>query len=277
MPKYDQPAVEWSRMRTDADINGPAPGRHRTSREMVEACDEPASGRRHNCDQGKGDRPHEVPHDRIVPLPRRSDGVGSSGTGLQVDRRRRANRWTARPGPLIHRDQAASGDKLRKVGDFLADRMLPYPVTSQPQASFCGSDTTRLRRDARTFVAETQGVGPGVSTIFAGSGATAGIDRIDMHFCLDQQQSIILLWRETGAEVNEIVEAPGRRAVFRPSGHGAVQGATTMRWGRFRAYPTSPETPLTQMPSTRGSEPPARWWFGAGGVGLCLCAPAAGT
>jgi len=127
------------------------------------------------------------------------------------------------PVPLIYADYVASGRALRQVEDFVLARVLPYYANTHTQASFVGAYCSRLREEARACVAALLGAGPGHSTIFAGSGSTAGLNRLvgllDLQGCVArggrgvvlvgpyEHHSNLLPWRESGAEVIEIAEA----------------------------------------------------------------------
>lgn len=132
------------------------------------------------------------------------------------------------PGPfgprrLVYADYVASGRALRQVEDFVMAAVLPYYANSHTEASFCGSHMTGLRRAARQAIAGLCAAGEGYATIFAGAGATAGLNRLVGLFGVDdavrsgrktvvlvgpyEHHSNILPWRESGAEVVEITEA----------------------------------------------------------------------
>ena len=126
--------------------------------------------------------------------------------------------------PLVYADYAASGRALKQVERFILNEVLPYYANSHTQASFCGSYVTRLRSDARRSIARCCGAGTEHAVIFAGSGATAGINRLVNLLGIPQavasgagarviigpyeHHSNILAWRESGAEVIEIPEEP---------------------------------------------------------------------
>ncbi|WP_417724318.1 aminotransferase class V-fold PLP-dependent enzyme [Salipiger sp.] len=125
--------------------------------------------------------------------------------------------------PLIYADYVASGRALAQVEDFIRDEVLPYYANSHTQASYCGAFSTRLREAARAEIARLTGAGEGTTVIFAGSGSTAGINRVlglvDIAGTLArgaravvlvgpyEHHSNLLPWRESGAEVVEIPEA----------------------------------------------------------------------
>ncbi|MBB2169254.1 aminotransferase class V-fold PLP-dependent enzyme [Gluconacetobacter aggeris] len=132
------------------------------------------------------------------------------------------------PGPfgvqkLIYADYVASGRALRQVEDFMMDHVLPWYANSHTEASFCGRHVSRLRHAARAAIARLCGAGEGFSTIFTGSGATAGLNRLVALLGVPQaarssaapivfigpyeHHSNILPWRESGAEIVEIDEA----------------------------------------------------------------------
>ncbi len=121
------------------------------------------------------------------------------------------------PKPLVYADYVASGRALMQVERFVLERVLPYYANSHTEASYCGSMMTRLRRDARVVIAACCGATPDHAVIFAGSGATAGINRLTSLFAVGpgtlvvigpyEHHSNILPWRESGAELIELPEA----------------------------------------------------------------------
>ncbi|NDV48496.1 MULTISPECIES: aminotransferase class V-fold PLP-dependent enzyme [unclassified Salipiger] len=124
------------------------------------------------------------------------------------------------PKPLVYADYVASGRALKTLEMFLLESVLPYYANSHTEASFCGGFMTRLRAAARATIADHCGAGPEHAVIFAGSGATAGINRLVHLLGADhgkvkvilgpyEHHSNILPWRESGAEVVELPEAGG--------------------------------------------------------------------
>jgi len=127
------------------------------------------------------------------------------------------------PRPLLYADYVASGRALAQVEDFVRERVLPYYANTHTSASHCGARMTALREGARAEVARLVGAGAGTSVVFAGSGCTAGINRIvgllDIAGSVAAGRRVVVLtgpyehhsnilpWRETGAEVIEIAEA----------------------------------------------------------------------
>ncbi|MEM7089038.1 MAG: aminotransferase class V-fold PLP-dependent enzyme [Pseudomonadota bacterium] len=122
--------------------------------------------------------------------------------------------------PLIYADYVASGRALRQVEDFVVEHVLPFYANSHTEASFCGSYMTRLRCEARSEIARSVGARDQDAVIFAGSGATAGLNRLVSLFGVQEadqpvvligpyeHHSNILPWRESKAQVVEIGEAP---------------------------------------------------------------------
>ena len=125
---------------------------------------------------------------------------------------------------LLYADYVASGRALRQVESFVMERVLPFYANSHTEASFCGGEMTRMRREARAIIAAECGADDGFATVFAGSGATAGLNRL-VHLLgvaeavqrgvrplvligPYEHHSNILPWRESGAEVVEIAECP---------------------------------------------------------------------
>lgn len=123
--------------------------------------------------------------------------------------------------PLIYADYTASGRAMRQVEEFVSERVLPFYANSHTEASYCGSYITRLRADARAEIARLVGATEDDAVIFAGSGATAGLNRLVSLWGVNEadrpvvfigpyeHHSNILPWRESRAEVIEIAEAPG--------------------------------------------------------------------
>ncbi|NRB33139.1 MAG: aminotransferase class V-fold PLP-dependent enzyme [Rhodobacteraceae bacterium] len=118
---------------------------------------------------------------------------------------------------LVYADYVASGRALQQVEDFVTREVLPFYANSHTEASYTGGMMTRLRREARAEIARLTGCGPDHSVIFAGSGATAGLNRLVRLFDVGpgavvfvgpyEHHSNLLPWRESGAEVIEIPEA----------------------------------------------------------------------
>ncbi|MGV8987747.1 MAG: aminotransferase class V-fold PLP-dependent enzyme [Cypionkella sp.] len=123
------------------------------------------------------------------------------------------------PRKLVYADYVASGRALRQVEDFILEEVLPYYANSHTEASYCGAFVTRLRREARAAIAACCGADARHAVIFAGAGATAGLNRLVSLLGADrgrvrvvigpyEHHSNILPWREAGAEVVEVGEAP---------------------------------------------------------------------
>lgn len=125
--------------------------------------------------------------------------------------------------PLVYADYVASGRALMQIEDFVLRQVLPYYANSHTEASYCGGFITRLRREARTAIARCCGASGQHAVIFAGSGATAGLNRLVTLLGVGgavaagkrarviigpyEHHSNILPWRESGAEVLEIAES----------------------------------------------------------------------
>lgn len=125
---------------------------------------------------------------------------------------------------LLYADYTASGRALKQVEDFVTTQVLPYYANSHTEASFCGAKMTRMREAARREIARMTGCGADGHVIFTGSGATSGVNRIvgllDVAGVVArggkavvligpyEHHSNILPWRESGAEVIEVPEAP---------------------------------------------------------------------
>ncbi|MEM6940835.1 MAG: aminotransferase class V-fold PLP-dependent enzyme [Pseudomonadota bacterium] len=120
--------------------------------------------------------------------------------------------------PLVYADYVASGRALTQVEDFVRDSVLPYYANSHTEASYCGAFMTRLRAEAREEISRLTNA-KGCSVIFAGSGATSGLNRLLSLFGVPEARkavvfvgpyehhSNLLPWRESGAEIVEIPES----------------------------------------------------------------------
>ncbi|MGY6708266.1 MAG: aminotransferase class V-fold PLP-dependent enzyme [Rhizobiaceae bacterium] len=124
---------------------------------------------------------------------------------------------------LVYADYVASGRALRQVETFVLEEVLPYYANSHTEASYCGGLMTSLRREARATIAALCNASLDHAVIFAGNGATAGINRLVNLLGVThkvasgegariiigpyEHHSNILPWRESGAEIIEIGEA----------------------------------------------------------------------
>ncbi|KPQ05867.1 MAG: Selenocysteine lyase [Rhodobacteraceae bacterium HLUCCA12] len=119
---------------------------------------------------------------------------------------------------LVYADYTASGRALMPVERFILEDVLPFYANSHTEASFCGGAMTRMREAARAVIADACGASDQHAVVFAGSGATAGINRLvalmqagpGVRVLLGpyEHHSNTLPWRESGAEVIELDEAP---------------------------------------------------------------------
>lgn len=137
------------------------------------------------------------------------------GKGLTVD-------GPLGPVPMIYADYAASGRALKQVEQFILDQVLPVYANPHTQASYCGRSINALRKAARCEVADYCDADDEDAVIFAGSGATAGLQKLVRLLGADlpdetggkplvlhgpyEHHSNLLPWRESGAEVVELPE-----------------------------------------------------------------------
>jgi len=139
-------------------------------------------------------------------LPKGLIGEGMSIPGLNGDV------------PLVYADYVASGRALQQVEDYVLHHILPFYANSHTEASWCGAHTTQLREAARDEIAGLTGADKDDAVIFAGSGATAGLNRLVGLLGVEkaddpvvfigpyEHHSNILPWRESKARVVEIPE-----------------------------------------------------------------------
>jgi len=123
--------------------------------------------------------------------------------------------------PLVYADYVASGRAMRQAEDFVLAEILPFYANSHTESSYCGAYMTRLREEARGEISRLVGATCDDAVIFAGSGATAGLNRLVNLFGVNgadqpvvfigpyEHHSNILPWRESKALVVEIPESTG--------------------------------------------------------------------
>ncbi len=124
---------------------------------------------------------------------------------------------------LIYADYVASGRALRQVEDFVAEVVLPFYANTHSESSHCGAVTTHLREEARAAIARLVHADRQCHVVFAGQGATTGLNRIVNLLRISERvaagerivvligpyehHSNILPWRESHAEVVVMPEA----------------------------------------------------------------------
>ncbi|MEZ5921352.1 MAG: aminotransferase class V-fold PLP-dependent enzyme [Parvularculaceae bacterium] len=143
---------------------------------------------------------------------------------------------------LRYADYAASGRALSQVENFISEEILPFYANSHTETSYCGAVMNKRRAEARAEIARICGADDErFAVIFTGSGATAaanktaqlilgvdGAEKPRRNFLSFmgrnsarakatrplviigpyEHHSNILPWRESGAKVIEISEAP---------------------------------------------------------------------
>ncbi len=156
-----------------------------------------------------------IPHFPLGDLSVSSLRNGLIGSGTRLASPVGSNR-------LIYADYTASGRALEQVEDYIRHEVLPYYANCHTEISECGRIMNGLRKRARQIVAASCQAGPDCAVIFTGSGATAGLNRLPHLLGLTESSGIrpvvlvgpyehhsnILPWREAGAEVVEVDEAP---------------------------------------------------------------------
>ncbi len=183
--------------------------------------------------------------------------------------------------PLVYADYVASGRALRQVEDFVATQVLPFYANSHTEASYCGSYMTRLRREARAEIARIVGAREEDAVIFAGSGATAGLNRLVSLMGVEEadqpvaligpyeHHSNILPWRESKAQVIEIPEATDggpdmvalEQALIANSGSDLLIGSFSAA-SNVTGIITDPD-PITRLLKAHGAL--AVWDYAGGG------------
>ena len=79
--------------------------------------------------------------------------------------------------PLVYADYVASGRALMQVERFILEQVLPYYANSHTEASIA-VDSSPGCAAKRATIARCCGADEAHAVIFAGSGATAGINRL---------------------------------------------------------------------------------------------------
>ena len=126
------------------------------------------------------------------------------------------------PKPLLYADYTASGRALQQIEQFVQEEVLPWYANTHTEASYCGMVSSQLREEARRIIGRITGAGADCHVIFAGNGATAGLNRIVQGLDIAEKiragkevvvftgpyehHSNILPWRESGAEIRVIPE-----------------------------------------------------------------------
>lgn len=82
------------------------------------------------------------------------------------------------PRRVTYADYTASGRALGFIEDFISSEVLPRYANTHTESSGTGLQTTRLREDARRIIKEAVHGDESTAVIFAGSGATAAIDKL---------------------------------------------------------------------------------------------------
>lgn len=82
------------------------------------------------------------------------------------------------PRPLVYADYVASGRALAPIEDAVRERVLPFYGNTHTETSYTGRTTTRLREAARRAIRKAVDADDGHAVIFAGSGATAAVDKL---------------------------------------------------------------------------------------------------
>ena len=159
---------------------------------------------------------------------------------------------------FLYADYVASGRPIRQVEEFISTHVLPLYANPHTEASYCGTYSTRLRLSARRVIGSLTNSDSRHAVIFCGSGATAALNRLVTLLGASEQSranlnlvskllgrdrrkrvrvilgpyehhSNILPWRESGAEIIELDEAPGGGPDLEQLEHVLVDSAQCFR------------------------------------------------
>ena len=80
--------------------------------------------------------------------------------------------------PVVYADYTASGRSLSFIEDYIAQHVLPLYANTHTESSGTGRQTSHLRDEARTIIANSLGATDDYAVIFCGSGATSAVDKL---------------------------------------------------------------------------------------------------
>ncbi len=80
---------------------------------------------------------------------------------------------------LTYADYIASGQPLKHIEEFIADKVLPYYANTHTEASYTGFHTSHLREEARNIIKRSVNATDDDVVIFCGSGSTAAVDKMN--------------------------------------------------------------------------------------------------
>lgn len=153
------------------------------------------------------------------------------------------------PRRLMYADYVASGRSLSFIEDAIRTHVMPFYGNTHTETSFTGRRTTQLREMARASVRRAVGADDRHAVIFAGSGATAAVDKLVRALLLRgldarsvvfvgpyEHHSNDLPWRESGATIERIpLDDSGAICLKTLEKRLAAHADATLKIGAFAA------------------------------------------
>lgn len=128
---------------------------------------------------------------------------------------------------IVYADYTASGRALAFLEEFMTNVVYPLYANTHTEVSVTGMQTTHLREEARTIVAQSLNAPPDTHTVlFVGNGCTGAIDKFGR--MLGLANSAQVTWGDTTVDMAGHVPESARPVVF----HGPFEHHSNELWWR---------------------------------------------